>query len=124
MVTGLADLRTGSQTTFGASVVYVVELTSGKIIAYGLPWNRASYTARMQTSSNLVNVGMLPFRNPPPPGPTPKIGGTKAGKEREREGKGKLNNSGRSQLILGQSLGTSKKIIRSKALRAGLDIHS
>jgi hypothetical protein len=83
MVTGIADLRTGAQTSFGASVVYVVELTSGKIIAYGMPWNRASYTARMQTNANLVNVGMLPFRNPPPAGPTPKIGGSKAGKEKE-----------------------------------------
>ncbi len=40
MVTGLADLRSGSQNAFGAAVVYVVELSSGKIAAYAIPWNR------------------------------------------------------------------------------------
>ncbi len=81
MVTGLADLRTGSQSGFGASVVYVVELTSGKIGAYALPWNRSSWNTRTLVSYTLVPVGMLPFRNPPPQGPAPKIGGTRAGKE-------------------------------------------
>jgi hypothetical protein len=85
MVTGLADLRTGQQNTYGASVVYVVELSSGRIMAYAIPWNRARWIARAPLGGNLVPVGMLPFRNPPPQGPSPKIGGTKAGKEKEKE---------------------------------------
>jgi hypothetical protein len=85
MVTGLADLRTGAQTSFGASVVYVVELTSGKIGAYAIPWNRTMWNTRTMVGETLIPVGMLPFRAPPPQGPAPKIGGTKAGKEKEKE---------------------------------------
>jgi hypothetical protein len=85
MVTGLADLRSGSQSTFGAAVVYVVELSSGKICAYAVPWNRARWVARAPMGGALMPVGMLPFRNPPPQGPAPKIGGTKAGKEKEKD---------------------------------------
>jgi hypothetical protein len=86
MVTGLADLRSGSQNTFGASVVYVVELSSGKIAAYAMPWNRARWVARAPLSGSLMPVGMLPFRNPPPMGAASKIGGTKAvGREKEKE---------------------------------------
>jgi hypothetical protein len=84
MVTGLADLRTGAQTTFGASVVYVVELTSGKVGAYAIPWNRTMWNTRTVVSEPMIPVGMLPFRAPPPQGPAPKIGGTKA-KEKEKE---------------------------------------
>jgi hypothetical protein len=83
MVTGLADLRTGAQSTYGASVVYVVELTSGRICAYAIPWNRTRWIARAPLGGALIPVGMLPFRNPPPSGPAPKIGGAKVGKEKE-----------------------------------------
>jgi hypothetical protein len=85
MVTGLADLRTGSQNVYGSAVLYVVEVSSGKIAAYAVPWNRARFLTRAPISANLVLVGMLPFRNPPPSGPAPKIGGAKAAKEKEKE---------------------------------------
>ena len=85
MVTGLADLRTGSQNVYGSAVLYVVEVTSGKIAAYAVPWNRARFLTRAPISANLVLVGMLPFRNPPPTGPAPKIGGAKAAKEKDKE---------------------------------------
>ena len=85
MVTGLVDLRSGSQSSFGAAVVYVVELSSGKIGAYAIPWNRSVWNTRKFVSGTLMPVGMLPFRNPPPQGPAPKIGGTKAGKEKDKE---------------------------------------
>jgi hypothetical protein len=83
MVTGMADLRTGSNNAFGSAVVYVVELSSGRIAAYALPWNRNVWSTRKIVSDNLRLVGMLPFRNPPPAGPAPKLGGTKTGKEKE-----------------------------------------
>jgi hypothetical protein len=85
MVTGLADLRSGSQNAFGAAVVYVVELSSGKIAAYAIPWNRTVWNTRNFVSGALMPVGMLPFRNPPQSGPAPKIGGTKAGKDKEKD---------------------------------------
>jgi hypothetical protein len=85
MVTGLADLRTGSQNVYGSAVLYVVEVSSGKIAAYAVPWNRARFLTRAPISANLVLVGMLPFRNPPPSGPAPKIGGAKAAKDRDKE---------------------------------------
>jgi hypothetical protein len=81
MVTGLADLRTGSQAGFGSSVVYVVEVTTGKIGAYALPWNRSVYNSRKIVAETLRPVGLLPFRNPPPAGSAPKLGGAKSGKD-------------------------------------------
>jgi hypothetical protein len=83
MLTGLADLRTGQQTTLSASVVYVVELSTGKICMYALPWNRTRWIAGMPITADLVHVGTLPFRAQSPLGPAPKIGGAKAGKEKE-----------------------------------------
>ena len=38
MTTGFADLRKSGNNLIGSSVVYVAEFTSGKIVAYGLPW--------------------------------------------------------------------------------------
>ena len=83
MVTGLADLRTGQQARFGSAVVYIVELSSGKIMAYAMPWDRTRWVARAPMGGTLMPVGMLAFRNPPPQGPSPKIGGAKASKEKE-----------------------------------------
>jgi hypothetical protein len=85
MVTGLVDMRSGSQSNFGASVVYIVELTTGKIAAYTIPWSRSVWNTRKFVPGVLVPVGMLPFRNPPPQGPAPKIGNPKGGKEKEKE---------------------------------------
>jgi hypothetical protein len=85
MVTGLADLRTGQQNTLGSSVVYVIEISSGKICAYALPWNRTRWIARMPIATELVPVGTMVFRAQMPTGPAPKIGGVKAGREKDKE---------------------------------------
>jgi hypothetical protein len=85
MVTGMADLRSGQQSTYGAAVVYIVELSSGMIRAYAIPWNRTRFVARAPMVGQLIPVGMLSFRNAPMQGAAPKIGGAKAGKEKEKE---------------------------------------
>jgi hypothetical protein len=38
MVTGAADLRRGLAGQIGSSVLYVAEVTSGQVAAYGMPW--------------------------------------------------------------------------------------
>jgi len=85
MVTGMADLRSGRQSTFGAAVVYVVELSSGMIRAYAIPWDRTRFVARSPISATFMPVGALPFRNPPPAGPAPKVGGAKASNDKAKD---------------------------------------
>ena len=63
MVTGTADLRRGaSATQIGQSVVYVAEITSGQVMAYGLPWV-PSRQARVQPSKlPIVPIDKIEFR--------------------------------------------------------------
>jgi hypothetical protein len=66
MVTGLADLRSGANRVYGgASVVYVAETTTGKAVAYAVPWDRARWNVRTPIQDILRPVGVLTFRNVP-----------------------------------------------------------
>jgi hypothetical protein len=67
MVTGLADLRTGSsyRAFSGFSIVYVAETTSGKVVAYAAPWDRSRWNTRTPIQEVLRPVGMLSLRNAP-----------------------------------------------------------
>ena len=74
MVTGLADLRSGNHTRgyAGASVVYVAETTTGKAMAYAVPWDRSRWNARVPMQDALRPVGVISFRNVPQISPAPK----------------------------------------------------
>jgi hypothetical protein len=64
MVTGLADLRSGSARGYGgSSVVYVAETTTGKAVAYAIPWDRARWNTHTMTQDMLRLVGAISFRN-------------------------------------------------------------
>jgi hypothetical protein len=43
MVSGMASFRQGAGATrLGSSVIYVAEVTTGNVAAYGIPWNQAA----------------------------------------------------------------------------------
>jgi hypothetical protein len=74
MVTGLADLRsTTSRGYGGASVVYVAETTTGKVVAYAIPWDRSRWNSHTPTQDVLRPVGVISFHNvqPIPPATKP-----------------------------------------------------
>jgi hypothetical protein len=67
MVTGMADMEGGSTTSYlGYTALYIVELTSGKMAAYGIPFKRSLWNTRRPVESQLVLLGRIPFRNTPP----------------------------------------------------------
>ncbi len=65
MVTGVADLRRigGSNVQPSASVVYVAELTTGRIAAYAVPWNPALHKQGAAFQAQLVPLDVAQFRN-------------------------------------------------------------
>lgn len=64
IVTGLATLSTQSSNVPPApSVVYIGELTTGKIVAYGFGYREGSRTA---TPVALTPIAQFPFREPEP----------------------------------------------------------
>ncbi len=72
IVTGTANLRRGGGPQPGRSIVYVAEVTSGKVAAYGIPW-----TANMSNMTQVVRGQFIPmdvtqFRSAVPTAP---IGG-------------------------------------------------
>lgn len=63
MVTGRADLRRGAAPTqIGDSVVYVCEVNSGKMVAYGTPWVPGRQALGAQTKTALVPLDRVEFR--------------------------------------------------------------
>ncbi len=62
MVSGLLQMRPQGQLQFGASVVYVAEITSGKVAAYAMPYNkgRLNQSTGAVGQFQLLHVG--PFR--------------------------------------------------------------
>lgn len=63
MVTGLAQLRrSGGGVQPGASVVYVAEVTSGKVAAFGVPWSRAAANSNQPIKAALIPLDVVQFR--------------------------------------------------------------
>jgi hypothetical protein len=64
MVTGVADLRRvgGSNVRPGASVVYIAELTTGKIAAYAVPWSPDLHKRGAPFQGALMPLDVTQFR--------------------------------------------------------------
>ena len=63
MVTGVVGLRRGgSRMQASRAVVYVAEITSGKIGAYAIPWNPSLAAAGQTMTLSLVPVATYQFR--------------------------------------------------------------
>jgi hypothetical protein len=66
MVTGVASLRRGgSRMQLSRAVVYVAEVTSGKVGAYAVPWNPSMAAAGQRMGGPLIPVAKEQFRNAP-----------------------------------------------------------
>ena len=64
MVTGLAALRHGpSQVQPGLAVVYVMEVNSGILAAYGVPWNGGRQLVATAQSNPFILLDRKPMRN-------------------------------------------------------------
>jgi hypothetical protein len=67
MVTGMANIRRGgSQLQPSASVLYVAEVTTGRIAAYAIPWSASLHNAGKPMQQPLVLIASAPFRGPMP----------------------------------------------------------
>jgi hypothetical protein len=63
MVTGMVNLRRGgSRMQASRAVVYVAEITSGKMGAYAIPWNPSLAAAGQTMTLSLVPVATYQFR--------------------------------------------------------------
>jgi hypothetical protein len=63
MVTGTAGLRkTGANIQPGNAVVYVTEVTTGRVAAYAVPWTRGQATATSAVRGALYKLDVLQFR--------------------------------------------------------------
>jgi hypothetical protein len=66
MVTGIVSLRRGgSRMQASRAVVYVAEISSGKMGAYAIPWNPSLAAAGQMVTLNLVPVATYQFRGAP-----------------------------------------------------------
>lgn len=66
MVTGLVNLRRQSgsgQVQPGACVLYVAELTTGKVAVYAVPWNRGASNSNFNQQNALVLLDVWGFRD-------------------------------------------------------------
>lgn len=65
MVTGAARGRTtgGAAGRLSESVLYVVEATSGRLVAYSLPWNQSLYASGKPQRGTFIKIGQLALRN-------------------------------------------------------------
>jgi hypothetical protein len=65
MVTGVADLRrfAGAQVRPGASVVYIAELTTGKVAAYAVPWAPDQHKRGAAFQGQLIPLDVAQFRS-------------------------------------------------------------
>lgn len=63
MVTGTAGLRkTGANVQPSNAVVYVTEVTTGRVSAYAVPWTRGQATATSPMRGTLYKLDVLQFR--------------------------------------------------------------
>ncbi len=78
ITTGMADLRHsgGKVAAPSRSLIYVSELTTGKVAAYAIPWSSSAWTAGQRGSGEIVLLDVGRFRSAG--------GGGAVGKETER----------------------------------------
>lgn len=63
MITGESELRGSGQAQMGDSVVYVAELTSGNMAAYGLEFSRAWLNQPGAAQKQFIPLQVVPFRS-------------------------------------------------------------
>lgn len=64
MVTGRIDSRkVAGNVQPSLSVVYIAELTTGKMAAYTIPWSRAAFTSNVPVRAAMMPVDIMQFRN-------------------------------------------------------------
>jgi hypothetical protein len=64
MVTGIADMRQGYRgVKFARSVVYVAEATSGKVMAYGVPWDTTKAASPQGYVGTFMPLGAFTARD-------------------------------------------------------------
>lgn len=64
MVTGAADLRRsgGSRVSPSRSILYIAEITTGKVAAYSIPWSSAAWVAGQRMGGEIVRLDVTRFR--------------------------------------------------------------
>jgi hypothetical protein len=63
MVTGVTSIRRGgSRMQLSRAVLYVAEVTTGKVGAYAIPWNPSMAAAGQKMAGNLIPVALDQFR--------------------------------------------------------------
>src|SRR5690606_28056062 len=63
MVTGTQNFRRGAGgVQMGSSVLYVAELTTGKMIALGFPWSRALRSSPQPYTGAFMKLDVVPYR--------------------------------------------------------------
>jgi hypothetical protein len=81
MVTGVADMRRAytGRLAPSRSVIYVAEITTGKIAAFGIPWSSALHAANQPMAGKMICLDRTAFRRVAASGsPAPIGGGTGA----------------------------------------------
>ena len=70
MVTGIADLVRvgGARIAPSKSILYVGEITTGKVAAYGIRWSPASHVQNQPYQATFMLLDMFPMRKPVAPG--------------------------------------------------------
>ncbi|HEV2971055.1 MAG TPA: hypothetical protein VGY55_13865 [Pirellulales bacterium] len=64
MVTGVAEMRQGYRGgKFARSAVYVAEVTSGKVVAYGVPWDPTKAASPQGYVGTLIPLGAFTARD-------------------------------------------------------------
>ena len=63
MVTGMAEIRRGaSRVSPSNAVIYVAEITSGQVAAYGIPWNADRHASGQRFDGEILPVAITRFR--------------------------------------------------------------
>lgn len=65
MVTGISNFMGTSRTTrMGGAVVYIVDGSTGKFVAYGTPWNTSAYTSNHPQAGPFIKLASGSVRHP------------------------------------------------------------
>ncbi len=63
MVTGISDLRRGAaRARFSRALVYVAEVTTGRVAAYAIPWQKDLFVAGQPIRESLIPLDVTQFR--------------------------------------------------------------